>query len=427
MNDRSDSARVVVTGMGVVCRLGQDLDAFWSGLRAGRSCVRRSPDLDPRIAAKIVADFGDFSLDDHLAAKKDAIPPRYADNVRRLVRGTPFGLRMSACAALQAFLEADAERATPRERAAHVCAGQNLSNAYGIQNLRAFREHPDDIEPLFGIAALDTDTVVALSELLELRGPSTLVAGACAAGNLAIITALDLIRCGRADLVLVTGAPLSFDSMLLHGTALIDAVSYQSFNDAPERASRPFDRRREGFVPGETAAALVLESLASARRRGVRVRAEILGGSSTSDGCRLPKPHEDGQVRAMTGALADAGITASDVDYVNAHATSTQLGDSIEVSAIKKSLGRRAYEIPINSTKSMIGHGVTSAGVVEMVATLLQMEHGVVHPTINQEEPDDALDLDFVPNVARQHPIRTAVSNSFGFGGINSCVVARKW
>ncbi len=427
MKHRDDNARVVVTGMGVVCRLGQDLDSFWSGLRAGRSCVRQSPDLDPRIAAKIVADFGDFSLDDYFAAKKEEIPERYVTHIRRLVRGTPFGLRMSACAALQAFLEADAERAIPRERAAHVCAGQNLSNAYGIQNLRAFREHPDDIEPLFGITALDTDTVVALSELLDLRGPGTLVAGACAAGNLAIITALDLIRCGRADLVLVTGAPLSFDSMLLHGTALIDAVSYQSFNDTPERASRPFDRRREGFVPSETAAALVLESLASARTRGAAIRAEILGGSSTSDACRLPKPHEDGQVRAITGALADAGITASEVDYVNAHATSTQLGDAIEVSAIKQALGQRAYEIPINSTKSMIGHGVTSAGVVEMVATLLQMEHGIVHPTINQEDSDPALDLDFVPNVAREYGMRTAVSNSFGFGGINSCVVVRKW
>jgi 3-oxoacyl-(acyl-carrier-protein) synthase len=249
------------------------------------------------------------------------------------------------------------------------------------------------------------------------------VGGACASGNLALISGLDLIRSGRADAVVVTGAPASFHSMILHAWTMIDALTCRSFNDAPERASRPFDRLREGFVPGEGAGAVVLESEASARRRGARVRAELLGGASASDACRLPKPHEEGQMRAIRAALDDAGLVPEQIDYVNAHATSTPLGDAVEVAALKKVLGRRAYEIPVNSTKSMIGHCLTAAALVELVATILQMEHGVVHPTINQEEPDPDLDLDFVPNQAREHRFDIALSNSFGFGGINSSVL----
>jgi 3-oxoacyl-(acyl-carrier-protein) synthase len=327
---------------------------------------------------------------------------------------------------MQAFTDARAENAIAPERIAHVCAGQNLSLSYYAENLRSFEQHPDDIEPLLGMIALDTDTVGVVCELLNLRGPCSLVGGACASGNLALLSGLDLIRSGRADAVVVTGAPSSFDSMILHAWTMIDALTFQSFNDEPERASRPFDARREGFVPSEGAGAVVLESLASARHRGAKVRAEIVGAAATSDACRLPKPHEEGQVRAMRNALLDAGIGADEIDYVNAHATSTPLGDAVEVGALKTVFGRHAYEIPVNSTKSMIGHCLTSAAVMELVATLLQMEHGMVHPTINQEEPDPALDLDFVPNRARAHRIDKAISNSFGFGGINSSIVVAR-
>jgi len=261
------------------------------------------------------------------------------------------------------------------------------------------------------------------SELLEARGPAFTVGGACASGNLAMMAGLDLLRAGRADAVVVSGSPIELEPLALHGWALLDALSFHSFNDAPERASRPFDRLREGFVPSEGAGALVLETLDSARRRGAAIHAEVLGASSVSDACRLTKPDLDGQRRAMELALADAAVTPSDIDYVNAHATSTPLGDAVEVAAIKTVFGERAREIPVNSTKSMTGHCLCAAGVIELIATIVQMQRGFVHPTINQEEPDPALDLDFVPNRAREARIVRAMSNSFGFGGLNSSVI----
>jgi 3-oxoacyl-(acyl-carrier-protein) synthase len=181
--------------------------------------------------------------------------------------------------------------------------------------------------------------------------------------------------------------------------------------------------RREGFVPSEGAGALVLETLAGARRRGARIHAEVLGAAAAADASRLPKPDLGGQVRAIQAALQDARVAPEQIDYVDAHATSTPLGDAVEVAAIKAALGARAYQVPVNSTKSMIGHCLTSAGIVELVATILQVENHTVHPTINQEEPDPALGLDFVPNVSRPHRIEFAISNAFGFGGLNSCVV----
>jgi 3-oxoacyl-(acyl-carrier-protein) synthase len=216
---------------------------------------------------------------------------------------------------------------------------------------------------------------------------------------------------------------MDLDPLLLQGWAIMGAISIQSFNDDPARASRPFDARREGFVPSEGAGAVVLETLARARAREARIHAELLGAASTSNASRLTKPDLDGQIRAIRGALQNAHIAAEKVDYVNAHATSTLLGDATEVAAIKATLGDRACHIPVNSTKSMIGHCIMSAAAVELIATVLEIEHSFVHPTINQEESDPELDLDFVPNEARQHRIEVAISNSFGFGGLNSCVV----
>lgn len=203
----------------------------------------------------------------------------------------------------------------------------------------------------------------------------------------------------------------------------MDAISWKSYNDEPARASRPFDRRREGFVPSEGAAAVVLETLASARGRGAQVHVELLGAASTSDAGRPTRPSQEGQARAMRAALRDAHISPDQVDYVNAHAMSSRLGDAVEVAAIKSVFRDHARKLPVNSTKSMVGHCITSSGIIDFVSTVLQMEHRFVHPTINQEEPDPELDLDFVPNQARGHKIDYAISNAFGFGGLNATVV----
>jgi 3-oxoacyl-(acyl-carrier-protein) synthase len=240
---------------------------------------------------------------------------------------------------------------------------------------------------------------------------------------MAILAALDLLRSGRAGAMLVSGAPIELEPVSLHGWTMIEALSYQSFNDAPERASRPFDALREGFVPSECAGAVVLEPLDGARARGAHIQAELLGAATASDACRLTRPDLDGQVRAIQLALDDARVDAVDVDYINAHATSTRLGDAVEASAITRVLGERARRIPVNATKSMIGHCLSAAGVVEAIATVLQLANGIVHPTINQEQSDPEIDLDVVPNRARHAAVSLALSNSFGFGGLNSTVV----
>lgn len=410
--------------MGVVTPVSETLAEFVEVLRAGRSAITHWHKLDERIHSKVGGDLTGFDLRAHFARVGAAYPRGLVERALRLLRNTPLPGRLAAAAALQACAEAGwLENAPDLERYGHVLAGHNLNQRYISENTLALQDEPDFIDPLYGMLFLDTDVLSVVSELVGVKGPSYTVGGACASGTLALIAGLDMIRIGRAPAVLVTGGPVDLDLAALQGWALLNTIAIRAFNDEPARASRPFDRRREGFVPAQASGALVLESLASARARGARVYAEILGAATASDATRLPKPIMEGQVRVMRGALHEAGIAPEEIDYVNAHATSTVAGDVVEVEAIKTVLGAHARRIPVNATKSIIGHCLTSAGVVEFVATLLQMAHGFVHPTINLEEPEPGLDLDFVPNAARPYRIARAMKNSFGFGGLNACLV----
>jgi len=422
--DRDADQRVVITGMGVVTVVGDSVPAYHDALVSGRSGITRWKTMtDPRFYSRIGGDLTDFDLKAHLERHGANYPAAAVKQCLSLMRASPLSPRLVAAAALQAYYGSGIDGSVAPERAGHVLSGHNLNAGYIVENTLTFQDEPDYIEPLFGLHCLDTDVLSATSELLTLKGPSFTVGGACASGNLAIMSALDLLRAGRVDAAVVSGGPIELEPVALHGWALLEAVSFQSFNDEPERASRPFDGRREGFVPSEGAGCVVLETLAGARARGATIYAELLGASSASDASRLTRPQQDGQVRAMRAALRDARVNPEEVDYVNAHATSTPLGDTVEVAAIKEVLGAHAASVPVSSTKSMIGHCLSAAGVVELIATVLQMRHGVLHPTINQEEVDPELDLDFVPNVAREARIEIGISNSFGFGGLNSCVV----
>jgi 3-oxoacyl-(acyl-carrier-protein) synthase len=413
--------------MGVVSGLGDNVASFWEGLVNGRSAIRKWLSKDERIASKIGGDLSDFDLSGYLSKHGEEYPRELVRRAGKLLRSTPLSGVLTAVTAMQAWRQAGiAESGVPPERCAHVCAGHNLGHGYVSANQRTFREDPEFIEPLFGVHHLDTDVVGVTCELLGIKGPSFLAGGACASGNVALILGLTLIRSGMADVVLVTGAPVEQDSLVLHALTMIEALSVGTFDDEPERASRPFDALRAGFVPSEGGAAVVLESAAGVRARGARPIAELLGGACASDAYRLTKPDRSGQIRTIRAALADAGTDADDVDYVNAHATSTPLGDATEVGAIKGVLGDRASRVPVNSTKSMAGHCLSAAGVLEFAATALQLDRGVLHPTINQDKRDEDLDLDFVPNEAREFTGRVGLSNSFGFGGLNSCVVVRK-
>jgi 3-oxoacyl-(acyl-carrier-protein) synthase len=413
--------------MGIVTPIGECLTDYLEALTAGRSGITRWKKMDERIDSKIGGDMSDFDILAHLTAVGDAYPPNLLERTPKLLRATPLSGRLTASAAIQAYIDAGLpDTSLDPQRCGHVLGGHNLNVNYIYENVQELNEDPDYIEPLFGLLSLDTDVLSVISELLNLKGPSFTLGGACASSNLALLNSLELIRAGRAEAVLVSGGAMDLDPVVLQGWAIMNALSVASFNDEPWRASRPFDARREGFVPSEGAGAIILETLESARARRAHIHAEILGVGSSSDASRLPKADMDGQMRAIRNALEDARINPEQIDYVNAHATSTPMGDRVEVATLKAVFDDHAYQIPVNSTKSMIGHCIMSAAMVELVATILQMENDVVHPTINQEETDPELDLDFVPNESRKHKIQHAISNSFGFGGLNSCVVVGK-
>ena len=419
-----DTRRVVVTGMGVVTPIGETPAEFSASLRAGRSGITRWKHMDERTLSKIGGDMCDFDLGGHFERVGARYPPDLIERAHRVLRATPLSGRLDCAAALQAYIDAGLHDAgLDPERVGHVAGGNNLNNNYFVQNVRAFDQDPKQIDPFLGLVLWDTDVLGKIGELLTIKGPNYMVGNACASGHVALLCAIDLLRAGRADAVVVSAATQELDPVGLQGWALMDAIVWRSFADDPTRASRPFDARREGFVPSEGAGAVILETLAGARARGARIRAEFLGGVSTCDATRLPKPVVEGQMRVMRGALRDAGVTPEQVNYINAHATSTIVGDAVEVEAIKRVFGEHASRIPINATTSMLGHCLTAAGLVELVAVLVQMEDGYLHPTINLDEPEPGFDLDFVPHVARPYDIEIGISNAFGFGGLNACVV----
>ena len=426
-NGMDTDRTVVVTGMGIVCPIGQTVAEFYDSLAEGRSGITRWKRRSERISSKIGGDMSEFDITAHLERAGQHYPARLKNAAMAILRATPLAAQLALAAALQAFVDAGLpDPALPPDRFGHVLGGTNLNAPYILQNATTFDGEPDFIEPLYGVMVLDTDVLARVCDLLTLKGPSWTVGNACGSANIALITGMDMIRSGRADAVVVTATSGSLDPLLLHSWATLGALSAESFNEEPTKASRPFDRRREGFVPSEGAAAVVLETLGSARRRDACVHAKLLGGGASSDATRQIRPSQEGQTRAMRAALADAHVNPEQVDYVNAHATSTPLGDLVEVSSIKAVLGAHAYEIPVNSTKSMTGHSLYAAALVELVAIILQMENNFVHATINLEDPDDELDLDFVPNAAREHRIRMAMSNSFGFGGLNSSLIVER-
>lgn len=420
----TDDRAVVITGLGIVSPIGESPSEFFNALVSGRSGITRRDVVGQHEYSMLLGDMSGFDICAHLDRVSGSYSADVAARARRTLRASTLSGRVTAAAACQAAADANLlDGSVPLERVGHVLGGNNIVAGFSYSNHLAFQEEPEFIDPLYGVLALDTDVVAVVCEILGLGGPSLQVGNACASGNAAVLTALDILRLGRADAVLVTGALGDVDPVTLHAWAMLDAISYRSFNDEPTRASRPFDARREGFVPSHAGAAVVLETEAGARARGARIRARVLGGAAASDASRLPKPRVAGQVRAMRGALDDARVTPEHVDYVNAHAASTPLGDAVEIESIKEVFGAHAHDLAVNATKSITGHCLSAAGVVELVATVLQLEEGVLHPTINQEEPDPALDLDFVPNVARSQSIDVALSNSFGFGGLSTSLV----
>jgi 3-oxoacyl-[acyl-carrier-protein] synthase II len=413
---RDPSQRVVVTGLGAITPLGKTVAQYWDGLVAGRSGIgpvtRFRTDDYP---CRIVGEVDDFDPRDSMDAK----------DARRMARASQFAV----AAAREALADAGFTPETTPEDAGVLLGIGNGSFPDLEQMARTmFEKGGMKINPFSMPIILANMAAAQVAMQCGLKGYSNTVITACAAGTQAIGEAAEVLRRGDAEVIVAGGTEAPICEMSLASFAVLRALS-TGFNDTPERASRPFDMRRDGFVAAEAAGLLVLETLEHARARGARIYAEILGYASTTDAYHLtsPDPEAKGAVKAMDRAMQRAGVAKSEVGYIHAHGTATAANDKTETLAIKRYFGEAAYKIPVSSTKSMTGHALGAAGAIGAVATVCALRDGIIPPTINYEDPDPECDLDYVPNVARRAPIKVAMSNSFGFGGQNSTVILRRW
>ena len=413
----SPRRRVVVTGLGAITPVGLTAPESWEAFVAGRSGV--GP----------VTQFDASPYPSRIAAEVKGFDPRNTMDGKEAKYIAARCSQFTVVAAQEALSDAGLNwPLTDGERAAVVLGtglgGLELYNE-GIR--RMAKHNSTRIHPLTAIGGLANMPAFHLSQRYGCEGPLNTVVTACAAGTQAVGEAMELIRRGAADLVLTGGVEALIIDLFYAGFCAMRILSTR--NDEPERASRPFDADRDGFIIGEGCAVLVLESLARAQARGARIYAEVLGQGASADAHHIAAPHPEGAgaARAMRWALADAGIEPTDVDYINAHGTATELNDITETMAIKQVFGEHAHRLAISSTKSMIGHCFGGAGAIEALACVYSVYHNVIHPTINYETPDPACDLDYVPNVARQAQVNVAMSNSFGLGGQNACLVVGKY
>src|SRR6266540_1046766 len=415
LDQGDEDQRIVVTGMGLVTPLGIGIEPFWHNLAAGRSGVGPITLCDPGDSpSRIAGEVPGFEPRDYIEAKE----------ARRVSRASQFAIAAARLALLDSGLAIDDDN---RYEVGALIANGSSSPADTELAARTLIERGfSKVNPFYITGSLPNMPSCQVAIQLGLLGYNTAIATACAASSQAIGEAAEVIRRGDATAMLAGGTEAPICQLTLASFCAIRALSTR--NDEPERASRPFDATRDGFVLAEGAGVLVLERLSHARRRGARIYTEITGYASTCDAYHVTAPHPegDGAAHAIARALARARISPQQVDYINAHATSTPAGDVAETLAIKQAFGEYAYSVPISSTKSMTGHLTSAAGAVEAAAAILALKHGVIPPTINYEHPDPACDLDYVPNTARKAALQVAISNSFGFGGINAVLVFRK-
>jgi len=404
--------KVFITGIGVISPVGCGKEKFWQALINGQSGIDTIQSFDiSSYDSQIAGEVKDFNSDDYLP-RKDA---------RRMDRFSQFAVSASLMAIQDSNINLES---LDRERSGVILGS-------GIGGIHTFEEQhnilmnrgPQKVGPFFIPMMIVNMGAANVAIQLGLKGPNSCVSTACEASTHAIGEAFRIIQRGDADLMVAVGSEASITPLALAGFCAMKALSTQ--NQEPQKASRPFDKKRDGFVMAEGAAALILESEETALRRGARIYAEIRGYGASCDAYHItaPDPEGDGAARSMSNAILDAGLTIDDIDYINAHGTSTPLNDKMESLAIKKVFGEKAYRLKISSTKSMTGHLLGAAGALEAAATILAISEGIIHPTINYQEKDEECDLDYVPNIAQKIIIRNAISNSFGFGGHNGSLV----
>lgn len=408
--------RVVVTGLGVISPIGTGTEAFWQGLMTGRSGVRRVSTFDASpLESQIAAEVPDFDATSFMDRKE----------ARRNDRFVQF-----AYAACRMALD-DAGFAITPENAGQVgiLIGSGIGGAttWEAQHRILLERGPQRVSPFFIPMIIINMASGVCSILLGAKGPNSAVVTACATGGNAIGEAMRIIQRGEAVAMLAGGSEAAITMLSMAGFCSMRAMSTR--NDAPEKASRPFDAERDGFIMGEGAGIVLVEELEHALRREAHIYGELIGYGMSGDAYHItqPDPDADGASRSIRNALHDAKIDPSDVDYINAHGTSTPYNDKTETLAIKRVFGPHAKTLAVSSTKSMTGHLLGAAGGVELIVCALALEHQVLPPTINYEHPDPDCDLDYIPNEARPATVRTAMSNAFGFGGHNAILIVRKY
>ncbi len=409
--------RVVVTGIGVVSPVGTGVQKFWENLTKGVSGVDRIKSFDPdeyNLSVKIAAEVKDFNPEEFMD-KKD---------VKKSSRFIQFAI----AAAKEALEDSGLLQSKYDPYKVGVIIGTGIGGLKDIedQTLILKEKGARRVSPFFIPYGISNMASGLIAIRWGFKGPNYSVVSACATGNHSIGDAFRLIQKGDIDIAIAGGTEAAITPLGVAGFAAMKALSTR--NDEPQKASRPFDRDRDGFVMGEGAGILILEEYERAKARGAKIYAELVGYGATDDAYHITSPHEcgEGAYECMKLALEDAGIKPEEVDYINAHGTSTPLNDKTETLAIKQLFGDHAYKLKISSNKSMIGHLLGAAAAVEAVATVKTIETGVIPPTINLENPDPECDLDYVPNKAVEHPVRVAMSNAFGFGGTNATLVFRK-
>ncbi len=416
MIERDIQQRVVITGMGAVTALGLSAEETWAGLVAGRSGIAEITQFDAsQLPIRIAGEVKGFDVRDYLPFKE----------ARRMARAS----HLAVAAGVQAMADAGLGEQVPNPERAGVVMGTGVGGMdKGLESWETFKDQGlRRVNPFTVMSMLCNMPTHHLSLRFQCQAYNNTVVTACAAGTQGVGEAVEAIRRGAADLMLAGGVEGMIHEVMIGAFTAMRVLAND--NEHPEQACKPFDARRDGFVAAEGAAVLVLERLDKALDRGAQIYAEVLGYAANSDAFHtaIPDPNGAGAIRVMTWALENAGVSPSEIDYINAHGPGTVVGDPTETKAIKTVFGEQAYQVPVSSTKSMVGHSLGAAGGIEAIACAKSIQTGTIHPTINYEVPDPECDLDYVPNVARQADVQTTLCNSFGLGGQNACLVFRRY
>ncbi|MBI4309572.1 MAG: beta-ketoacyl-ACP synthase II [Candidatus Omnitrophica bacterium] len=408
--------RVVITGMGAISPVGHGIETYWKSLVEGKSGIRAVSHFDAcAFDSRINGDVIDYDPLEHFNSKD-------ARNLSRFIQ-------FAVVAAHEAVLHSKLDIKTMDPYRVGVLVGSGIGSIYSAEEEydKLLEKGPSRISPFFITRMIINEAAGQVSINTGARGPCAAIATACATGNNCIGEAMRMIQHGEVDAMIAGGTESATSKLGLGGFCALKALS--KHNDEPSKASRPFDLNRDGFVMAEGAGVVILEGLEFAKARGANILAELAGYGRTSDAYHITAPHEEGlgAIKAMEYALKDAGFMPADIDYINAHGTSTKLNDQIETLAIKKVFGDYAKRIPVSSTKSMTGHLLGAAGAIELIACVMSIRDHMVHPTINYQTPDPLCDLDYVPNVARKAQVDVALSNSLGFGGHNATLIVKRY